>query len=700
MSIITDGLTWIAKSILNNPKIKARTQDWFVNSLQEARQEDGANNVISDPMQQHGWYNIAVMKIAKTLARAPFKVYTGDQEDTTSEWARLFTRPNPYISRYQLFEATAAWLQNNGECIWTFGAEYSTGVPSQIIVGNPGRFKHTLSKDESEIVLWEYEHKEKKIPYLPSEVIHFKEWNKWDQWRGKNPCVALIEEMNQDVKGNKSNTALLDNNFIVPGILTSDQRMSPKQAKEHKAEWRRQHKGASKHYDIAVLYGGMQYQQIGLNPADMQYLDMKKWNRDLVLARIGVPLGVVGLSGENTPLSGEEKTASMKMFWQETIIPIEKSIQDKLEYDLFSKSGVGGRRYGEFDNSEIPELQADLNAKATREDLQIRNGSRTINQLREADGLEPVPWGDMPPGAGPAMPQVDSRKPPAEDTRGIQGDLRKFFQAEETIGTGKGNPLYTTTYRNKHWWDVIDQWENIEDSYRKQIQAWFRAQRGAILDALYTKGLLPAARKDIDSLSEFFDDDYWKAQESALQNFSIESFIQAMEATGAQLAGLFSDLGVSSTFDIYDTRAIELLETRVNKGSLANVSNTMRGQLRDQIQAGIEGGFTEDQMADGIRSVYNRASSRAATIARTEIGGVINDSRMESFKEVGYKKHSWLSAQDGSVRQPPEDEFDHSIDGEIAVIGEKFSNGLRYPNDPEGDAGNVINCRCLTLPED
>jgi len=34
----------------------------------------------------------------------------------------------------------------------------------------------------------------------------------------------------------------------------------------------------------------------------------------------------------------------------------------------------------------------------------------------------------------------------------------------------------------------------------------------------------------------------------------------------------------------------------------------------------------------------------------------------------------------------------HDIDGEKAKIGEPFSNDLLYPNDPNGEAGNVINC--------
>lgn len=51
------------------------------------------------------------------------------------------------------------------------------------------------------------------------------------------------------------------------------------------------------------------------------------------------------------------------------------------------------------------------------------------------------------------------------------------------------------------------------------------------------------------------------------------------------------------------------------------------------------------------------------------------------------------SSRDGRTR-----ESHAAIDGEIVTIGEQFSNGLEYPQDPMGDASETINCRCLTLP--
>ena len=49
----------------------------------------------------------------------------------------------------------------------------------------------------------------------------------------------------------------------------------------------------------------------------------------------------------------------------------------------------------------------------------------------------------------------------------------------------------------------------------------------------------------------------------------------------------------------------------------------------------------------------------------------------------------WLATKDERTR----DSHAH-LDGEIRKWNERFSNGLRYPQDPQGEVGEVYNCRC------
>jgi uncharacterized protein with gpF-like domain len=88
--------------------------------------------------------------------------------------------------------------------------------------------------------------------------------------------------------------------------------------------------------------------------------------------------------------------------------------------------------------------------------------------------------------------------------------------------------------------------------------------------------------------------------------------------------------------------------------------------------------------------------NRAVTIARTEIGTAYSVSRDAEMKAQGFDRHQWLTAGDDLVR---DGEFSHtSCDNEVRMIGELFPCGLAFPMAPGGEAGNVINCRCETIP--
>ena len=105
-------------------------------------------------------------------------------------------------------------------------------------------------------------------------------------------------------------------------------------------------------------------------------------------------------------------------------------------------------------------------------------------------------------------------------------------------------------------------------------------------------------------------------------------------------------------------------------------------------------GHTVSQTARSIRDMFQDFSStRALTIARTEVVGANNGAAVEGYRQSNVvPKKEWLSVQDSLVRDT------HRIDTEQVAVNGVFSNGLRFPGDQRGGAAEVVNCRCTVLP--
>jgi uncharacterized protein with gpF-like domain len=134
--------------------------------------------------------------------------------------------------------------------------------------------------------------------------------------------------------------------------------------------------------------------------------------------------------------------------------------------------------------------------------------------------------------------------------------------------------------------------------------------------------------------------------------------------------------------------------------------------LIDSIIAVIQDGYNNNlSVADITRNLQTRFGwykAQALRIARTETTTANNLATLLSAQDSEYElEKTWISAQDNRTRRPPKSPFDHlDMNGvKVDAMQPFFVGGeeLEYPGDPNGKAGNIINCRCkivFTIKED
>lgn len=120
-------------------------------------------------------------------------------------------------------------------------------------------------------------------------------------------------------------------------------------------------------------------------------------------------------------------------------------------------------------------------------------------------------------------------------------------------------------------------------------------------------------------------------------------------------------------------------------------------QITASVTSSILQGKSIKHMADDLQKrmiTMNRDS--AIRTARTAVTGAQNAGRMDSYsaaEKMGIKlKKEWVATLDSRTRHS------HAmLDGQQVEQGKKFSNGCRFPGDPQGPPWEVYNCRCTLI---
>lgn len=120
-------------------------------------------------------------------------------------------------------------------------------------------------------------------------------------------------------------------------------------------------------------------------------------------------------------------------------------------------------------------------------------------------------------------------------------------------------------------------------------------------------------------------------------------------------------------------------------------------QITKSVTSSILQGKSIKHMADDLQKrITTMSRDSAIRTARTAVTGAQNAGRMDSYaaaEKMGIKlKKEWLATLDARTRHS------HAmLDGEQVAQDKKFSNGCRFPGDPQGPPWEIYNCRCTLI---
>lgn len=174
----------------------------------------------------------------------------------------------------------------------------------------------------------------------------------------------------------------------------------------------------------------------------------------------------------------------------------------------------------------------------------------------------------------------------------------------------------------------------------------------------------------------------------------------AIERAGA-------NLGVGMSFSIYTEDVVkrlivehpELLPNYPRRLALdvPKEMRWLREKISSQVLHGILGGETIPKIASRMVDVVGMDKNVAIRNARTAVTSAENGGRMDTYdaaEAMGIRlQKEWMATHDTRTR-----ESHGRIDGERVDKDAAFSNGCRFPGDPNGAPEEVYNCRCTMVP--
>lgn len=666
-----------------------------------------------------------ISKIAGKTASIPLQLYRiqnsrGEMKEVQTHPALdLLYKPNPFQTRTEFVEKTIINLKCSGDAFW-YKARNSSGRPVELwnlrpdritVVTDPAAFilKYQFSRDDGTIA-----------DIMPADVVHFSYPDALSDVLGLSPLKPAQIRIQTEEHATTYQRDFFINSARPDAVLYSDNAgtLDEDEKNEIRRQWYRRHGGVNNSSKVAILGGGLKYQQISVTQKDMDYIEGTKLTRDDILTALGVPKPIVAVTDDVNRANAE---TAMAIFLSETIKPEISRIVEKINEELIYPD------FGEDLYVNFPD-PTPKNRELMLQEYQngLQNNWLLINEVRQREGLEPIkggwtfymPIANIPAGGlpqksiiTPAKSEADIYEHPKSEKlyefRGrywLKQKLELRESMEKTMRDAlkqKGKAKKTTGRRTKRTWAPLVKAE-IRETYAGLVVKKMDAQTTTLTDALnkffaeqgervkaalLKKKAAKGAKKVTVTVEQIFKKD--KENELTI-NFITPWLDQYMKDAGKEALRM-----VTPQKEWQDSAKIQKAVEKRAKDLAESVNNTTLESLTRTLAEGIDQGEGIDTLADRVTQVYaDFAGYRSERIARTEATAANNSGALEGYRQSDVANgKEWIATMDQRTR-----DSHAQTDGEIVGLEEKFSNGLTYPGELGAPPEETINCRCVLAP--
>ncbi len=315
----------------------------------------------------------AIQILATQARQLTIDIWRGGELIPAEQHEQWIRRPSMQFNSFGAFTAaTVTALAVHGNAFWYInrdpkglinnlalldnsrvGAFINNGYPSYTLDGNP------INKQE---------------------IMHLRLTHDIKEPLGKSPLQACATTLQGIWDTEKQAMNWTRTGGAPAGVLTTDQELSPDQAKQWKEI---ANKTLQYENGIAVLGKNLTYSRTILTPAELQFNESRASDVATIARMFGIPAKMLLASldgGSDTYSNAEQEN---QQFIRQTLMGYLAEIEDAFTYLT-----VRGQ-YVRFNVDGL--LRSDTNSRYSAHEIGLRAGFLTINEARAIEGLPPLP---------------------------------------------------------------------------------------------------------------------------------------------------------------------------------------------------------------------------------------------------------------------------------------------------------------------
>lgn len=676
-----------------------------------------------------------VERIASDLSFAEGKLFrvdeNGDEQEITAHpFLDFWANPNPLheMSSAALWRLLEIYLKLKGEGYFImerdeFGRPAELWpVPTHWVQMTPyqGFPYYTVRLTNGQLM---------EVPV--DDMFVMKDLDPYDPFkRGLGQSEALADEIETDEYAAKFQKRFFFND-ATPNIIIGMPKSTEEQRKRFLAEWMQRFKGVFQSHGVATVNGDVTVNKIGESMKDMDMVNGRTFLRNSALEHYGVPREIMGITESSNRATSE---AAQFIYAQNVLMPILRRREEAINHQLipwfgddlvwhfddivprnqeFDKAvGLDGWNAGLLTKDEAREklgmppckvggdvYKTQFSDVYVHEDDDPAEVSTAAANLQYAEGAPPLETG------GQQEIEITDQGEPLDDSSTVEiGDGSDTIELEGVKAADRKASRLQQAQRQllEAEREQARRFELVTMKYFREQNNRLEAALGgtqkadaSVWDALFAAmpdyGVVDGAWVRLDEaererlVSQFvaglID---WPGEEAAL-NAIFEPLWKESYDKGAELA--------AKLHNITAVQRPELVSTAKLRGGsrVRGITQTTKDTIGRIVSNALEHGDSRETIAKQIQQEMQTSASRARTIAAQECNTSLLTGNFDMMKKAGAGTKTW-HVTNPAVARPSH----KRLNGVTVPIDGKFSNGCRFPCDPDcSDASEVVNCHCF-----